>query len=69
MTPEDKASEIIKWLPADKRHATWVAIRDALHEAIESEREACARLAEEHAQGAGEVCLKIAAAIRARALG
>ncbi len=49
MTPEDRASDLTKWVAADLRPRQWTAIRDSTVEALAEEREACARAAEEAA--------------------
>ena len=49
MTPEERASDLTKWVAADLRPRQWVVIRDSILEAIGEEREACARMAEEAA--------------------
>jgi len=72
MTPEERATDLTKWVAADLRPRQWVVIRDSIVEAIAEEREACARAAEEAAAGysgsAGDlkaVSAYIASAIRA----
>ena len=47
MTPDERASDLTKWVAADLRPRQWTAIRDSFVEAISEEREACARVAEE----------------------
>jgi hypothetical protein len=47
MTPEERASELTKWVAADLRPRQWVVIRDSFVEALSEEREACAAIAEE----------------------
>jgi hypothetical protein len=49
MTPEERASDLTKWVAADLRPRQWGLIRDSIVEAIAQEREACARIAEEGA--------------------
>jgi len=41
-TPEERASDLTKWVAADLRPRQWTAIRDSLLEALAEEREACA---------------------------
>ena len=48
LTPEERASDLTKWVAADLRPRQWTAIRDSILEALAEEREACA----ETAQGA-----------------
>lgn len=74
MTPEERASDLTKWVAADLRPRQWVVIRESIVEAIGDEREACARVAEEAAArypgspgDLAAVCAFIAAAIRTRA--
>jgi hypothetical protein len=74
MTPEERASDLTKWVAADLRPRQWGLIRDSIVEAIAEERDACARAAEEAAAAytgsPGDleaVGAFIAAAIRARA--
>ena len=72
MTPDERASDLTKWVAADLRPRQWTAIRDSFLEALSEEREACARVAEEVAArytGPGDVralATLIAAAIRNR---
>ncbi len=73
MTPEERASDLTKWVAADLRPRQWAAIRDSIVEALAEEREACARVAEEVAAAFGDppsdakaLAAHIAAAIRAR---
>jgi hypothetical protein len=73
MTPEERASDLTKWVAADLRPRQWGLIRDSIVEAIAEEREACARAAEEaatsYSRNAGDtraLCAFIAAAIRNR---
>lgn len=73
MTPEERASDLTKWVAADLRPRQWTAIRDSIAEALAEEREACARAAEGAAAGfQGDssdlkvLAAHIAAAIRAR---
>ena len=47
MTPDERASDLTKWVAADLRPRQWTAIRDSFVEALSEEREACARVAEE----------------------
>jgi hypothetical protein len=47
MTPEERASELTKWVAADLRPRQWVVIRDSFVEALSEEREACAAIVEE----------------------
>jgi hypothetical protein len=47
MTPDERASDLTKWVAADLRPRQWVVIRDSIVEALDEEREACARTAEE----------------------
>ena len=76
MSPEERASELAKWIPADIRRKQWIAIRDSIEEALVEEREACAGVAEEvagrfrddHGDVKG-VCADIAATIRQRGRG
>jgi hypothetical protein len=42
LTPEERASDLTKWVAADLRPRQWTAIRDSLMEALAEEREACA---------------------------
>lgn len=49
MTPDERASELTKWVAADLRPRQWVVIRDSIVEALGEEREACARTAEDAA--------------------
>jgi len=49
MTPDERASELTKWVAADLRPRQWVVIRDSIVEALAEEREACARTATEAA--------------------
>jgi hypothetical protein len=42
LTPEERASDLTKWVAADLRPRQWTAIRDSLLEAVAEEREACA---------------------------
>lgn len=72
MTPEERASDLTKWVAADLRPRQWGLIRDSIVEAIAEEREACARAAEGAAgtyRGSAAdlkaICAHIAAAIRA----
>jgi hypothetical protein len=46
MTPEERASELTKWVAADLRPKQWAAIRDSFVEALAEEREVCAQLVE-----------------------
>jgi hypothetical protein len=46
MTPEERASELTKWVAADLRPRQWAAIRDSFVEALADEREVCAQMAE-----------------------
>jgi hypothetical protein len=46
MTPEERASELTKWVAADLRPRQWAAIRDSFVEALAEEREVCAQMAE-----------------------
>jgi hypothetical protein len=72
MTPEERASDLTKWVAADLRPRQWTAIRDSIVEALAEEREACARTAEETAAAYDSppsdkaLAAHIAAAIRAR---
>ncbi len=73
MTPEDRASDLTKWVAADLRPRQWAAIRNSIVDALAEEREACARTAEEAAAAYGgppsdpkALAALIAAAIRAR---
>jgi hypothetical protein len=45
MTPEERASDLTKWVAADLRPRQWAAIRDSIVEALAEEREACAQAA------------------------
>ncbi|HTY78703.1 MAG TPA: hypothetical protein VMI34_12855 [Candidatus Bathyarchaeia archaeon] len=47
MTPDERASDLTKWVAADLRPRQWTAIRDSFAEALSEEREACARVAED----------------------
>jgi hypothetical protein len=49
MTPDERASELTKWVAADLRPRQWVVIRDSFVEALSEEREACAAMAEDAA--------------------
>jgi hypothetical protein len=42
LTPEERASDLTKWVAADLRPRQWTAIRDSLLDALAEEREACA---------------------------
>ncbi len=73
MTPEERASDLTKWVAADLRPRQWAAIRDSIGEALAEEREDCARAAEEAAAGfrgdpsdVKALAAHIAAAIRIR---
>jgi len=73
MTPDERASDLTKWVAADLRPRQWTAIRDSFVEALSEEREACARVAEEVAarytgspEDAKALAALIAAAIRTR---
>jgi hypothetical protein len=73
MTPEERASDLTKWVAADLRPRQWGLIRDSIVEAIAEEREACALAAEGAAASypgsPGDLktlCAFIAAAIRSR---
>ena len=72
MTPDERASDLTKWVAADLRPRQWTAIRDSFVEALSEEREACARVAEEVAAGyagpgdAKAIAALIATAIRSR---
>ncbi len=73
MTPEERASDLTKWVAADLRPRQWAAIRNSIVEALAVEREACARAAEEAAAAftgppsdPRAIAARIAAAIRAR---
>jgi hypothetical protein len=46
MTPEERASDLTKWVAADLRARQWAAIRDSFVEALAEEREVCAQMAE-----------------------
>jgi hypothetical protein len=46
MTPEERASDLTKWVAADLRPRQWAVIRDSIADALGEEREACARIAE-----------------------
>ncbi len=46
MTPEERASDLTKWVAADLRPRQWAAIRDSIVEALTEEREACAHAAQ-----------------------
>ena len=46
MTPEERASDLTKWVAADLRPRQWAVIRDSFAEALGEEREASARIAE-----------------------
>ncbi len=46
MTPEERASDLTKWVAADLRPRQWAAIRDSFVEALAEEREFCAQMAE-----------------------
>lgn len=46
LTPEERASDLTKWVAADLRPRQWTAIRDSFHEALREEREACAEAAQ-----------------------
>ena len=50
MTPEERASDLTKWVAADLRPRQWAAIRDSFDEAVAEEREACAKTAESAAE-------------------
>jgi hypothetical protein len=47
MTPEERADELAKWVPADLRRPHWIQLRDSFAAALAEEREGCARTAEE----------------------
>lgn len=70
MTPEERASDLVKWVAADLRPRQWTVIRDALLEVIAEEREACARAAEAavaaYAGAPPDLAAHVATAIRAR---
>ena len=73
MTPDERASDLTKWVAADLRPRQWAVIRDSFAEALGEEREACARIAEEaavrytgSAGDLGAFGAFIAAAIRTR---
>ena len=73
MTPDERASDLTKWVAADLRPRQWVVIRDSIVDAVGEEREACARTAEEatarYAGNPGDLRAMgkfVAAAIRAR---
>ena len=74
MTPDERASDLTKWVAADLRPRQWAVIRDSLVEALGEEREACARTAEQaaarYAGSPGDlraIGVFVAAAIRNRA--
>jgi hypothetical protein len=46
LTPEERASDLTKWVAADLRPRQWTAIRDSILEALAEEREACAETAQ-----------------------
>jgi hypothetical protein len=46
MTPEERASDLTKWVAADLRPRQWAVIRDSIVEALGEEREGCAQIAE-----------------------
>ncbi len=46
LTPEERASELTKWVAADLRSRQWTAIRDSFVEALAEEREGCAQAAQ-----------------------
>jgi hypothetical protein len=46
MTPEERASDLTKWVAADLRPGQWAAIRNSFVEALAEEREVCAQMAE-----------------------
>ena len=72
-TPEERASDLTKWVAADLRPRQWVAIRDSILEAPGEEREACAEAAKAavrsfrgDATRLDEVSRHVAEAIQAR---
>ncbi len=73
LTPEERASDLTKWVAADLRPRQWTAIRDGFLEALGEEREACAEVAQAAVRGfrGDATCLEamakhVAEAIRAR---
>ncbi len=46
LTPEERASDLTKWVAADLRPRQWTAIRDSLLEAMAEEREGCVEAAQ-----------------------
>ncbi len=46
LTPEERASELTKWVAADLRPRQWTAIRDSFREALAEERAACIEAAQ-----------------------
>ena len=73
LTPEERASDLTKWVAADLRPRLWTAIRDSFLEALAEEREACAQAAEAAVRGFGgdptnlkTVAAHVVTAIRAR---
>ena len=73
LTPEERASELTKWVAADLRPRQWTAIRDSLREALDDERAACAVAAQTAVRSfAGDVAhlenlaIRVAEAIRTR---
>jgi len=46
LTPEERASDLTKWVAADLRPRQWTAIREGFLEALAEERDACAEAAE-----------------------
>ncbi|HKW94569.1 MAG TPA: hypothetical protein VJX92_21980 [Methylomirabilota bacterium] len=46
LTPEERASELTKWVAADLRPRQWTAIRDSFREALAEERAACVEAAQ-----------------------
>jgi hypothetical protein len=73
LTPEERASDLTKWVAADLRPRQWTAIRDSILEALAKEREACAQAAEAAVRSFGRdptdletVAAHVVAAIRGR---
>jgi hypothetical protein len=73
LTPEERASELTKWVAADLRPRQWTAIRDSIREALDEERAACAEAAQTAIRSFGgdaahleKLAVRVAEAIRTR---